>query len=86
MRALRITAWGGPLHEATIDPPVPNDSDLLVRVEACGSRYEVGLAAGFVRSGRLRPVVSSVVGPGLVAATLDAVRAGTILGRATLVW
>jgi D-arabinose 1-dehydrogenase-like Zn-dependent alcohol dehydrogenase len=50
------------------------------------SRYEVGLAAGFVRSGRVRPVVSSVVGPEQVAATLDAIRAGTILGRAALAW
>jgi len=50
------------------------------------SRYEVGLAASFVRSGRVRPVVSSIVGPEQVAATLDAVRAGTILGRAALAW
>jgi propanol-preferring alcohol dehydrogenase len=50
------------------------------------SRYEVGLAAGFVRSGRVKPVVSTVVGLEEVVATLDAVRAGTILGRAALIW
>lgn len=50
------------------------------------SRYEVGLAASLVSSGRVRPVVSAVVGPDDVAATLDAVRAGTILGRAALAW
>ncbi len=50
------------------------------------SRHEVGLAASLVRSGRVRPVVSAVVGLDGVAATLDAVRAGTILGRAALAW
>src|SRR5215472_10308934 len=46
------------------------------------SRYEAGLAADLVRSGRVRPVVSRTVGPDEVAATLDQVRAGTVLGRA----
>jgi len=46
--------------------------------------YEVGLAARFFHSGRVAAVVSAVVGPDEVAATLDAVRAGTILGRAPL--
>jgi propanol-preferring alcohol dehydrogenase len=50
------------------------------------SRYEAGLAADLVRSGRVRPVVSRTVGPDEVAATLDQVRAGTVLGRAALAW
>jgi D-arabinose 1-dehydrogenase-like Zn-dependent alcohol dehydrogenase len=50
------------------------------------SRYEVGLAASLVGSGRVSPVVSAVVGPDAVAATLDAVRAGEVLGRAALAW
>jgi D-arabinose 1-dehydrogenase-like Zn-dependent alcohol dehydrogenase len=50
------------------------------------SRYEAGLAAEFVRDGRVRPVVSTVVGLDEVAATLDRVRAGVVLGRAALVW
>jgi D-arabinose 1-dehydrogenase-like Zn-dependent alcohol dehydrogenase len=36
MRALRITAWGGPLEAADIARPAPGDGEVLVRVEACG--------------------------------------------------
>ena len=50
------------------------------------SRYEAGLAAELVRSGRVRPVVSRIVGPDEVAATLKQVSAGTVLGRAALAW
>ena len=59
---------------------------LTVAGSRYNSRYEVGLAARFVRDGRVRPVVSKVVGPDGVAATLAAVRAGTVLGRAALAW
>jgi propanol-preferring alcohol dehydrogenase len=59
---------------------------LTVAGSRYNSRYEVGLAAQFVRAGRVRPVVSTIVGPGDVAATLAAVRAGTVLGRAALAW
>jgi D-arabinose 1-dehydrogenase-like Zn-dependent alcohol dehydrogenase len=50
------------------------------------SRYEVCLATELVRTGRVRPVVTNVVGLDEVAATLDRVRAGIVLGRAALVW
>jgi D-arabinose 1-dehydrogenase-like Zn-dependent alcohol dehydrogenase len=70
--------------------PVSSRELVLRQLSVLGSRYnsryEVGLAAEFVRSGRVRPVVSRVVGPEKVAATLDAIRAGTILGRAALEW
>lgn len=59
---------------------------LTVAGSRYNSRHEVGLAARFVRTGRVRPVVSTVVGPDDVAATLEAIRAGTVLGRAALAW
>jgi propanol-preferring alcohol dehydrogenase len=59
---------------------------LTVAGSRYASRHEAGLAARLVQAGRVRPVVSAVVGPGDVAATLDAVRAGGILGRAALRW
>jgi len=59
---------------------------LTVAGSRYNSRHEVGLAARFVQAGRVRPVVSQVVGPDDVAATLSAVRTGTVLGRAALAW
>ncbi|MFJ6084963.1 alcohol dehydrogenase catalytic domain-containing protein [Streptomyces sp. NPDC092369] len=50
------------------------------------SRFEQGLAAELVRSGRVRPVVSRTVSVDDVAQTLAQVREGSLIGRAALVW
>ncbi|WIX74851.1 alcohol dehydrogenase catalytic domain-containing protein [Amycolatopsis carbonis] len=50
------------------------------------SRYEVGLAAELVTFGRVRPLVSAVVGPEEVRAVHERIRSGSFLGRAALAW
>ncbi|MGW4489183.1 alcohol dehydrogenase catalytic domain-containing protein [Amycolatopsis sp. NPDC004368] len=50
------------------------------------SRAEVGLAAALVTSGRVRPLVSEVVGPDEVPAVHERIRSGSFFGRAALVW
>jgi propanol-preferring alcohol dehydrogenase len=36
MRALRLTAWGGPPTQTEVERPVPHGAEVLVRVEATG--------------------------------------------------
>src|SRR4051812_29441154 len=36
MRALRLTAWGGPPEPTDVERPVPHGAEVLVRVEATG--------------------------------------------------
>jgi D-arabinose 1-dehydrogenase-like Zn-dependent alcohol dehydrogenase len=61
-------------------------SQLSVIGSRYNSRYEQGLAASFVRSGRIRPVVSLEVGFDEVTSAHDLIRRGAVLGRAALVW
>ena len=62
----------------------------LRQASLVGSRYasraELALAAQLVATGRIDPVVSCAVGIGEVEHAHDALRDGTLLGRAALVW
>lgn len=50
------------------------------------SRYELELAASFVASGRVKPVISRRVGVDEIASVVENLRQGTLLGRGALVW
>ena len=62
----------------------------LKQASVAGSRYagraELALAARLVAAGRIEPVVSRCVAIDEVEQAHDALRDGTLLGRAALVW
>jgi propanol-preferring alcohol dehydrogenase len=63
---------------------------VLAQVAVTGSRYasraEVGMAAGLVASGRIRPVIGRRVGLDQVESLHEDLRRGSLLGRGALVW
>ena len=61
-------------------------SQLTVIGSRYASRYEVGVAASLVASGRIRPVVGRRVGLDGLESLHDELRRGTLLGRGALVW
>lgn len=74
-----------------VEIPAVRTRDLVVsQLSILGSRYasrfEVGLAAELVSSGRVRPVISRRVGIDEVASVFDDLRDGALLGRGALVW
>ena len=91
---LRALGAGGRLVVLTTfrGREMPVDPRDLVFTEASivGSRYatrsEVALAAELVATGRVEPVVSSVVGHTGVAGVHAALRSGELLGRGALRW
>jgi len=92
--ALRSLAMGGRFAALTTFKNVSvalAPRDLVYReLTALGSRYasraELVEAAGLVVSGRIRPVVSRTVGPDGLEGAIAALRAGSVLGRAALLW
>ncbi|MDQ3485540.1 MAG: zinc-binding dehydrogenase, partial [Actinomycetota bacterium] len=70
----------------TVDPREMVFREIAVIGTRYASRAEIALAAELVATGRIAPVIGSVVGPQDVPAVHDALREGRLLGRGALQW
>lgn len=70
----------------TLDPRDMVFREIAVIGTRYASRAEIALAAELVATGRITPVIGSVVGPEGVLGVHDALREGRLLGRGALQW
>jgi propanol-preferring alcohol dehydrogenase len=70
----------------TLDPREMVFREIAVIGTRYASRAEIALAAELVATGRITPVIGSVVGPEGVLGVHDDLREGRLLGRGALQW